>query len=342
MKLWMILFIFAMPFLCAEKKIALVHNFTQHVEDQKIFDLPPNWHAAELPLFYRLKHLPGLQIHATDLKKAAASEQELQKIVENTDWFIFWNLPVHLKRAKLQAIPQKKMILFMWEPPTVEPNLYQLKTHRLFSKIYTWNDDLVDNQKFFKFYYPVLNPLVDERPSFQEKKLCTTIIGRRKSKHPDELYSEREKAIAYFDSLENEDFEFYGYGWENSGFRKYKGAVEDKIDTLKHYKFALCYENIGRLKGYITEKIFDCFSAGCIPIYLGAANVLDYIPEQCFIDRRKFKNEEALYAYLKGMSEAEYAQRIESIENFLKSEAAQKFSRENFLKTFQTAAELKN
>ena len=41
--------------------------------------------------------------------------------------------------------------------------------------------------------------------------------------------------------------------------------------------------------GYITEKIFDSFAAWCVPVYWGASNVTDYIPEGCFIDRRKFR-----------------------------------------------------
>lgn len=42
-------------------------------------------------------------------------------------------------------------------------------------------------------------------------------------------------------------------------------------------------------KGYITEKIFDCFFPGVIPIYWGAENVTDYIPQDTFIDRRNLK-----------------------------------------------------
>ena len=343
MKQWIVICIFSVSTLLAQKKIELVHNFTSNVQDQKIFEIPVDWRWSEQPLFYRIKQLADIQIHASDLSEflTKKSKKQVLALSGNTDWFVFWNIPMHLKRSSISKLPKKKMILFMWEPPTVEPNLYKEKIQRLFSKIYTWNDDLVDNQHFFKFHYPVLNAMISDRPSFEEKKLCTTIIGHRTSKHPKELYSEREKAILYFNSLDNDDFEFYGRDWEDCGYSSYRGVVDDKIETMKYYRFALCYENIGGIKGYITEKIFDCFSAGCIPIYLGAENIQHYIPKNCFIDRREFADEAALYHFIKKMPEEEYEKRIESIKNYLDSEEASVFSRENFLKVFKTALELK-
>lgn len=53
----------------------------------------------------------------------------------------------------------------------------------------------------------------------------------------------------------------------------YGGEVFSKHDTLSKYKFSVCFENGKNLSGFITEKIFDCFSAGTIPIYWGADNI---------------------------------------------------------------------
>ena len=47
----------------------------------------------------------------------------------------------------------------------------------------------------------------------------------------------------------------------------------------------------------VSEKIFDCFAAGNVPIYWGASNVTDYIPEDCFIDMRSFSSFEELYQF---------------------------------------------
>lgn len=46
--------------------------------------------------------------------------------------------------------------------------------------------------------------------------------------------------------------------------------VTDKIQTLKNYKYTLCFEN-SYTPGYVTEKLIDSFLAGSIPIYWGGA-----------------------------------------------------------------------
>ena len=48
---------------------------------------------------------------------------------------------------------------------------------------------------------------------------------------------------------------------------------------MQHYRFYICYENTEGVEDYITEKIFDCFAAGFVPIYWGASNIEKYIPK---------------------------------------------------------------
>ena len=82
------------------------------------------------------------------------------------------------------------------------------------------------------------------------------------------------------------EFDLYGRNWEKRKFKNWRGRVEDKLEILKHYKFCICYENMRDVKGYITEKIFDSFAAGCVPV-IGGDNVTKFIPEGCFIDSEK-------------------------------------------------------
>jgi hypothetical protein len=70
----------------------------------------------------------------------------------------------------------------------------------------------------------------------------------------------------------------------------------------------------------VSEKIFDAFKAKTIPIYWGADNVTDYIPKDCFVDKRDFETYDELYLYLKNMTEKEYNRRIKAIEEYLKSD----------------------
>ena len=46
---------------------------------------------------------------------------------------------------------------------------------------------------------------------------------------------------------------------------------DDKLEYLKHYRFNITPENTN-YNGYVTEKLFEAISSGCIPIYHGSDN----------------------------------------------------------------------
>lgn len=255
---------------------------------------------------------------------------------ENADHIIF-NEVGYLKDYYEQCVSkelQSKMILIIWEPPVVSPDNYSKEIHANFSKIFTWKDDLVDGKKYLKLHWPQpsYSGTIPDIP-FKEKKMLTLIAGNKTSDQPDELYSSRLDSIRYFSSNHPQDFTFYGMGWERntsifnmikemffpSEYRCYGGNIEDKLQTLARFKYCICYENMKNIKGWITEKIFDCFKAGCVPIYWGAENIADYIPDDCFIDRRKFKDHPDLARYISDLGKNEHGKYQDSIRNFLKS-----------------------
>ena len=238
-----------------------------------------------------------------------------------------------IPRKKLKKYPQNRLVLFLWEPPSTVPRNYQLKYHRYFSKIYTWNDALVDNRKYFKFYYPEKREMVVDKKPFSEKKLLTMIARCKSSRHPDALYEKREEAVQFFEGKEG--FTLYGPSWDKK-YKNYQGRVSSK-EVLKDFRFSLCYENMQNILGYVTEKIFDAFHFGSVPVYLGADNITEYVPENCFIDRRKFRSLDELNYYLNAMTEEEYQLYLENIKTFLKSEKTKLFSPEHFAEVFQRA-----
>ena len=168
------------------------------------------------------------------------------------------------------------------------------------------------------------------------KKEYVIIAGNKKSSYKNELYSERRAVIDFFEKWSGSGiFDLYGVGWQAENLKNYRGAVEKKIKTLSQYKFCFCFENMKNIKGYITEKIFDCFFAGCIPIYLGADNVEEYIPEGAFIDMRKFKDVQDVVAYTADMSVQEFETYISKAEEFLKSKKfSDFFSVEKYISAF--------
>lgn len=272
------------------------------------------------------------------LKKCGVRPINTISLNEGISKLVFFNIDVHYRRQfDLIKLPKEKLVLFMWEPPNALRKMYGKKVKECFSKIYTWDDSLVDNQTYFKFYYPSLLPMLKDLPSFEEKKLCTLVSSNARSKHPNALYDERKKAIEFFEKIGEEGFEFYGRGWDPKEHPSYRGAVKEKLEIIKNYRFSICYENSKDIEGYVTEKIFDCFAAGNVPVYWGASNIESYIPKECFIDRRAFNSLEGLYIFLKNMSKEDYETYLVNIKTYLESDQAKLFSPEHFKEIFAKA-----
>jgi hypothetical protein len=162
------------------------------------------------------------------------------------------------------------------------------------------------------------------------------INSRLCSKHPKEIYSEREKTIRFFENKEGE-FDLYGKWWEKRKYKNWRGTVPDKLATLKNYQFCICYENTRDVKGYVTEKIFDCFATGTVPVYWGAENIEEYVPSDCFIDRRKFKDNEEMYRFLKSVTKEEYQSYVERARLYLLSDQAKLFTQKHLVEIFMEA-----
>lgn len=250
--------------------------------------------------------------------------------------------------------------LLMLETPQIRIENGVTENLNKYHKVFTWNDSLVDDKKYIKINFP--NRIKTTPPDgFSERPIFCCLISSNRAltiSDPRDLYKERVKAIRWFEKNAPADFNLYGSGWNipaaKTGvigaierrvwntiskiisvdhFPSYCGRVNTKYETLKNTRFSICYENVRDLPGYITEKIFDCFFAGCIPVYWGADNVSDYIPEDCFIDRRKFKDMPELYNHLKSMRNEEFVNYQERISSFLRSTAAIPFGTPFFTET---------
>ena len=70
-----------------------------------------------------------------------------------------------------------------------------------------------------------------------------------------------------------------------------------KIETIGRYPFCIAFEN-SICVDYVTEKLFDPFYAGTVPIYMGAPNANDFAPQNSYIDVANFSGPRELAAYL--------------------------------------------
>ncbi|SDS35151.1 Glycosyltransferase family 10 (fucosyltransferase) C-term [Pseudomonas asplenii] len=264
--------------------------------------------------------------------------------IEDSEFVIYLDMPTVLPDIEARS----KSYLLIFESEIIRPDNWDLEKHKYFSKIFTWHDEFVDGIKYFKMNFSHKFPEVIGGGGGNKRKLCALIAGNKKVSHPLELYSERVNAINWFEKNHVNDFDLYGVGWDHYRFsgvklvralnrikpltrwlapklRSYQGMVVRKKDVLENYRFAICYENGRDIPGYITEKIFDCFFAGCVPVYWGANNVREHIPGSCFIDRTQFSSYEDLYDFMVNMSGDQYSEYQRAIEKFLKSESADQF-----------------
>jgi len=256
----------------------------------------------------------------------------------------------------------EKSYIILSESAFIYPENYDKTKHTYFNKIFTWDDTLVDNKKYFKLNYAHKFPDSINKDLSKKEKLCMLISANKNAPHTqvNDLYVKRREAIRWFERHHSEDFDLYGVGWDRYRFSgpifiralnrvpylpqlfaklikqtypSYKGMVDNKKEVMEKYKFSICYENAKDISGYITEKIFDSFFAGCVPIYWGADNILDYVPKECFIDKRDFDSYEELYQYIKNISDEEYLQYLVNIETYLNSEQAFQFKSEGYVES---------
>lgn len=330
------------------------YNFYRQYNGNKMFTDPASPIGDNL--MYPFVCL-GEKLRARGHQAVTLDTDDLSKF----DVAVFLDHPTPLNPffRQLKKMHGKKLYLFLMENPANRPDNYWGSNHRAFEKVFTWNPRLVDGNKYHRFYLPNRIPPVVETEPGEQRKFCVTIASQKYSNHPQELYSERVRAIRWFEQYHPEEFDLFGTLWEhpyftgrlarlNLGLHKFyarfpgalrgqrfpshRGTVPSKHAVLRQYKFALCYEN-AVFPGYVSEKIFDALFAGCIPVYLGAPDVTDMLPPEIFIDKRRFNTYADLYDYMHNMPEAEYLSYRRAIEQFLTGPGIRPFSAEHFADT---------
>src|SRR5579872_2217617 len=112
----------------------------------KKVELVPDWKVSEkeglFPLIQKALAERGETLALSDFSNykpfLQKDEKKPCKVDSEVGKIVFWNIAESLKKLNLTLLPKEKLVLFMWEPPSVQKRIYQKKVHRCFSKIYTW------------------------------------------------------------------------------------------------------------------------------------------------------------------------------------------------------------
>ncbi len=182
------------------------------------------------------------------------------------------------------------------------------------------NEDIRDpvpwsNRKFLcavvsNKHYLMLGDGINKSPSFQWATKT-------------QLHDYRYESLSHFLGLGSNEFDLYGKGWGE----KYP-ECPNKLDTIRNYKFTLCFEN-GSYPGYLTEKIIDSLVAGVVPIYRGTPDVYSLIPRDFFVNSNHYETFKEMEEDLKKPWKWEHTIR-DAQRWLLKNENGQKYSNQYF------------
>jgi hypothetical protein len=253
------------------------------------------------------------------------------------------------------------------------------KLQKVYRRLYSWSDSDTlyplagAPLRLERFFWPQSFDQVHEDLWRRENRKFLVMMNSNKvpALRWNELYTERLRAVEHFTQFE--EIDLYGKGWDSVPFRlsygplpgtvqhglrfaerqwrrlapdplmspmrrAWKGVSESKSETLSHYQFAVCFENAA-LSGWITEKVFDCFFAGVIPIYWGAPDITDHVPAAAFIDMRAFSSYADLRRFLKELSAADIAAYREAARAFISSEGFNRFRKQALIDIFRRIVE---
>jgi hypothetical protein len=140
-------------------------------------------------------------------------------------------------------------------------------------KWYIYNDISHPHENFIPTVYGRINYFnniwhqykdIRENINFRDKKFCLFTSRNSLNSNKRTVLNELSK-IGKIDTLDMYDI-----------YNKTCYHSHELITIYSKYKFIICFEN-SKTNGYITEKIFNVFLSGSIPIYDGAPNIGDYV-----------------------------------------------------------------
>lgn len=290
----------------------------------------------------------GWECHTQDIYQAAGAVP---------DAVLFTDMPKDAPDKVLGAWASRaRKLAVLLECSVIKPENWAPGAHGGLDAVFTWDESYVDGKKYFKVNFSNPFPAVIPAGLSGKSGFCVMITANKKSSHPLELYSEREKSARWFEANHPGEFDLYGMGWDRRVFTgplpvrafnrfpalarllapkrpSYRGTVAEKRPVIEKYKFSICYENAREIPGYITEKIFDCLFSGNVPVYWGAPDISKFVPRNCFIDRRDFKTHDELYAFMKGLTDADLLGYLEAARKYIFSSGALQFSDRHFAET---------
>ena len=85
--------------------------------------------------------------------------------------------------------------------------------------------------------------------------------------------------------------------YHNTPWPQCEGRECTKVEAIRGYKIHLAFEN-GNSPKYVTEKIYQAFEAGVLPVWMGTRYIAEAVPKGSYIDVANFASPDELAQYL--------------------------------------------
>lgn len=199
-----------------------------------------------------------------------------------------------IREAEESSVPHSRRAIILWEPYIVERTRYLPENYNLYGLRFApseqWSSLIGGEQ--FPWPQDRLRFMPNSEKWGDRKQKYVLVQGNKFSARKGELYSLRRKLLWKSKEL----IEFYGVGWHQGRshdlmhwvysamnsqlteispasirlfgkkYANYLGSTLDKVEDMARYRFSLVIENS---PDYVSEKLFDSVSAGCVSIYVG-------------------------------------------------------------------------
>ncbi len=199
-----------------------------------------------------------------------------------------------IREAIMNKVPVHKRVLIIWEPEIVDKRRYSKEVLNQYGLIFSPSPIWAEKTggKVFKWPQDSVLPIEKYDTWKYRSSRAVMIQGNKWSVRKGELYSLRRKVIKKL----SYNLDLFGEGWNrglypdfyhifssllnskprdlqlasltNIGrtYSNYLGRVENKSQILRRYKVSIVIENS---PDFVSEKLFDSISSGCITIYVG-------------------------------------------------------------------------
>lgn len=210
------------------------------------------------------------------------NQPDLSSVFPSIEFFSVWN------NVRNKAIKSKAKIKVFFTGECVHSDVFKefndFEDHFLNIVDLAFGFDYITDKKYIR--YPLWILYIFDKAEFSKDKIKERIdfINRNfrdlafstlKTKDCSIIARHDKNGIrtAICNSVKKSGLNIQSAGsWNHNDDTLWKDFANDKQEYLKQFRYAICPENYD-YKGYVTEKLFQSFLSGCIPVYCGSNNL---------------------------------------------------------------------